>query len=442
MSIEDNTSDNINQDANLKYNGLLLYTQYINSLIESRKQKEYKITTNDNKTYQLKQITISPDGSTTEQVISEFNVGKTDITDATGITGIIMNGESKGTDGVIDLGTVLTGDTFIPALRTAYGNCTCEGDVVIKPVTVSQTAYENWKLEPGAIITIKYTNDNTVNNVKLKVNDYNEIPIVVGESWIKNETREWAGKAKYNITYMYTGTNFVAISKSWDNDTTYSNFVKSGSTAAAGLVPAPSTTAGNTKYLREDGTWQEPPQSITDVATTSSNGLMSSADKVKLNGIATGATANIGTITGIKMNGSNKGISGVVDLGTVLTSHQDVNSWTKSSNLLGASSNITKYFDKSKCSVYLYYNDVLKKVVVDVNFTTTSSSITGGASATFASINSAYRPSVSIRKYIITDSYTICVYKGNANDNIAVNIVTGTVAANTSLSARLEWQIV
>jgi hypothetical protein len=38
-------------------------------------------------------------------------------------------------------------------------------------------------------------------------------------------------------------------------DTTYSEFVKSGSGAKAGLVPKPSTTAGTTKYLREDGTW-------------------------------------------------------------------------------------------------------------------------------------------------------------------------------------------
>ena len=42
-------------------------------------------------------------------------------------------------------------------------------------------------------------------------------------------------------------------------DTTYSNFVKSGSGAKAGLVPSPGTTAGTTKYLREDGTWQVPP---------------------------------------------------------------------------------------------------------------------------------------------------------------------------------------
>lgn len=48
-----------------------------------------------------------------------------------------------------------------------------------------------------------------------------------------------------------------------DNNTTYSNFVKSGTGAKAGLVPAPSTTAGTTKYLREDGTWQIPPNTNT-----------------------------------------------------------------------------------------------------------------------------------------------------------------------------------
>ena len=75
-------------------------------------------------------------------------------------------------------------------------------------------------------------------------------------------------------------------------DTTYSVFVKSGTGAASGLVPAPPTTAGTTKYLREDGTWVAPPNTTYSVATTSANGLMSSAMVTKLNGIANGATAN------------------------------------------------------------------------------------------------------------------------------------------------------
>ena len=63
---------------------------------------------------------------------------------------------------------------------------------------------------------------------------------------------------------------------------------------------------------------------IPGVATQSADGLMSSSDKTKLDGVATGATANVGTITGINMNGASKGTSGVVDLGTVITAHQDL----------------------------------------------------------------------------------------------------------------------
>ena len=59
-------------------------------------------------------------------------------------------------------------------------------------------------------------------------------------------------------------------------------------------------------------------------ASQSTEGLMSAADKKKLDGIAAGATANVGTITGITMNGASKGTSGIVDLGTVITAHQDI----------------------------------------------------------------------------------------------------------------------
>ena len=68
-------------------------------------------------------------------------------------------------------------------------------------------------------------------------------------------------------TTVTSDANGVITIHSTDNNTTYSNFVKSGSGAKAGLVPAPSTTAGTTKYLREDGTWQVPP----DHNTTYSN---------------------------------------------------------------------------------------------------------------------------------------------------------------------------
>lgn len=44
-------------------------------------------------------------------------------------------------------------------------------------------------------------------------------------------------------------------------------------------------------------------------------------------------TSNTGTITGITMNGASKGTSGVVDLGTVITSHQDISGKADKSSL-------------------------------------------------------------------------------------------------------------
>lgn len=55
---------------------------------------------------------------------------------------------------------------------------------------------------------------------------------------------------------------------------------------------------------------------------TSANLPTSNAVKTFVEG--KGYTTNTGTITGIKMNGTSKGTSGVVDLGTVITSHQDI----------------------------------------------------------------------------------------------------------------------
>lgn len=62
-----------------------------------------------------------------------------------------------------------------------------------------------------------------------------------------------------------------------------------------------------------------------------SDNNFTSEEKTKLAGIATGATANAGTITGIKMNGKSVATSGVADLGTVLTSGKQTTTSTADS---------------------------------------------------------------------------------------------------------------
>lgn len=71
----------------------------------------------------------------------------------------------------------------------------------------------------------------------------------------------------------------------------------STSAGVAGYVPAPSAGAA-TRYLRSDGTWQVPPNTTYGEATEDSAGLMSAADKEKLNNIQAGAQVN--TVTGVK----------------------------------------------------------------------------------------------------------------------------------------------
>ena len=86
-------------------------------------------------------------------------------------------------------------------------------------------------------------------------------------------------------------------------DTTYSNMAAATASAAgkAGLVPAPAA-GKQASFLRGDGSWVVPENTTYADATTSTHGLMSAADKTKLNGVATGAQVN--KIESVKVNGT------------------------------------------------------------------------------------------------------------------------------------------
>lgn len=96
-------------------------------------------------------------------------------------------------------------------------------------------------------------------------------------------------------------------------DTQYSPFAKSGTGAKAGLVPAPSTTAGASKYLCENGTWAVPPDTKYSAATTTSAGLFSASDKSKLDGIEAGADKYKLPVASESLGGVKTGPSVVVN---------------------------------------------------------------------------------------------------------------------------------
>lgn len=76
-----------------------------------------------------------------------------------------------------------------------------------------------------------------------------------------------------------------------DNNTTYSAFKGATSSAAggSGLVPAPDAGKQG-QYLRGDGTWATPTDTKYSDATQSAHGLMSIADKKKLDGFGAAST--------------------------------------------------------------------------------------------------------------------------------------------------------
>ena len=119
------------------------------------------------------------------------------------------------------------------------------------------------------------------------------------------------------VGYTANGKNYpvqlsneqMYVNVPWtDNNTTYSNMTAATASAAgkAGLVPAPAAGA-QAKYLRGDGTWQTPPDTNTTYsnATTSAAGLMSAADKTKLNNTQSIASIVQGTISSLTTSTGN-----------------------------------------------------------------------------------------------------------------------------------------
>ena len=295
-----------------------------------------------------------------------------------------------------------------------------------------------------------------------------------------------------------------------ENNTTYSNFVKSGSGAKSGLVPAPPTTAGTTKYLREDGTWVVPPDTKTTVdasinststnpvqnkviynamiyknnsyvqsletgqaiegygsnpsevlsghdgtirtiieylnrkaeastATASFDGLMSAADKSKLDSI-TSNTCQTGTCsTAASTSGKTVSITGFTLAVGARVFVNFTNGNTSSSATLNVTSTGAKamyYFDGTR--VYYLNAGVYYEFIYDGTYwrllgIANPNMLTGSRSyerygvkldsTSLQPLNSSYRPSLGTSSNKFNDLHVNNVYSGNGNfdGNVIIN---------------------
>ena len=124
------------------------------------------------------------------------------------------------------------------------------------------------------------------------------IPVLAG-SMYTHPTYTARAAGLYKITVDSTGhiSGATAVTKADitglgipGSDTKYGVFKAATADAAggAGLVPAPAKGAQGL-FLRGDNVWAKPTDTTYNDATTSEHGLMTAADKTKLDGIATGA---------------------------------------------------------------------------------------------------------------------------------------------------------
>lgn len=234
------------------------------------------------------------------------------------ITEVRMNGVSKGTSGVVDLGTVITSHQDISGKAdksAAIGSLSLSLDSTNYKITLSGTKVDGTTFTVSDVIDLPLESvvvngsyNNTTKKVVLTLQSGSTVEFSVADL-VSGLQSEITSTNKLSADLIADGTTNKVVTAS--EKTTW-NGKQDALTNADVLTGITSTKVSN---------W--------DNAATNSH---THSNKSVLDGISStditnwnSKTDNVGTVTGVKMNGTtNNPTNGVVDLGTVITAHQDI----------------------------------------------------------------------------------------------------------------------
>ena len=230
------------------------------------------------------------------------------------ITGITMNGASKGTSGVVDLGTVITSHQDISGKADksdAIGTLSLSMNSSTYQITLSGTKVDGTQFTVSNVIDLPLESvvvsgsyNNTTKKVVLTLKDGSTVDFSVADL-VSGLQSEITSTNKLSADLISDGTTNKTVTATEKSTWNGKQDALSNASVLSGIT---STKVSN---------W--------DSAATNSH---THSNKTVLDGISStdisnwnSKTDNVGTVTGVKMNGTtNTPTSGVVDLGTVVTS--------------------------------------------------------------------------------------------------------------------------
>lgn len=319
---------------------------------------------------------------------------------------------------------------LVPAPQRGQQNSFLKGDGTWG--TVESATYGEATQDQSGLMS---ASDKTkLDNIEANANNYT-LPVAT-------TTRLGGVKAGNNITISGDGT----ISAT-DTNTTYD--VMEGATSEAngqsGLVPAP-TQGQQTRFLRGDGTWQVPTNTTYTNATQSKDGLMSSKDKTKLDGIAENANNYVHPTTP-----GNKHIPSGGSTGQVLK-------WSADGTAVWGTDNDTTYTDattskaglmsatdKTKLDSLQNFNDsTIQENIVDLqsSVSTLENSVSTIEESLDNKVDKVSGKQLSTNDYTTTEKNKLSgiatgatkVEKSNTNGNIKINGTETTVYTKPDLT--------